>query len=86
MKFISKYKLALVGMAVGAMAGYAYYRFVECRGGGCPITSDPLNSTAYGALIGALLFTSFKKKKPDDKRPNDEESKAATAGKESADS
>jgi hypothetical protein len=86
MKFISKYRLSLVGMAVGAMAGFAYYRFVGCNAGTCPITSHPLNSSAYGGLIGALLFTSFKKEKSNVKGLNDEESKSATTDKESADS
>lgn len=59
--FISKYKLALLGITVGAIGGYIYYYYVGCASGGCPITSKPLNSMAYGALMGALLFTSIKK-------------------------
>ncbi|PWT78259.1 MAG: hypothetical protein C5B59_02220 [Bacteroidetes bacterium] len=61
MNFISKYKLSLMGIAIGAAGGYAYYHFVGCASGTCPITSHPLNSSAYGALMGGLLFTSFKK-------------------------
>jgi len=59
--FIQKYKLTLIGIALGAVAGYAYYYFVGCNSGTCAITSKPLNSTAYGALMGALVFSSFKK-------------------------
>ncbi len=50
-----------MGIIVGAITGYTYYYYVGCVSGACPITSRPLNSTAYGALMGALLFTSFKK-------------------------
>jgi hypothetical protein len=39
----------------GAVAGYLYYRFVGCRTGTCPITSSPVISTIYGAMIGFLL-------------------------------
>jgi len=47
-------KLGL-GAAGGAALGFAYYTFVGCSTGGCPITSDPVVSTGYGALLGALL-------------------------------
>lgn len=39
----------------GAVAGYLYYRFVGCRSGACPITSSPIISTVYGAMLGFLL-------------------------------
>ena len=45
----------LLGMGVGAAGGYAYYRFVGCSTGGCPITSNPWISTAYGAFLGWTL-------------------------------
>jgi len=61
MNFILKYKLSLLGLVIGAVGGFAYYYFVGCKSGTCAITSQPLNSTAYGALMGTLLFTSFRK-------------------------
>ncbi|MDR0791882.1 MAG: DUF6132 family protein [Chitinophagaceae bacterium] len=61
MYFILKYKLIIIGVLVGAIAGYAYYHFIGCASGTCPITSRPVNSTAYGALMGGLLFSIFKK-------------------------
>ena len=45
-----------IGMAIGALAGYAYYFYVGCASGTCAITSKPLNSTLYGALMGGLVF------------------------------
>jgi hypothetical protein len=60
-RFISKYKLTLAGVIAGAICGYAYYYYIGCTRGSCPITSKPLNSAAYGGLIGALVVTSFKK-------------------------
>jgi hypothetical protein len=61
MNFILKYKLTIIGILIGSIAGYAYYHFIGCTGGTCPITSRPLNSTMYGALMGGLLFSNFKK-------------------------
>ncbi len=47
-------KRALIVLA-GAAGGFAYYYFIGCMSGACPITSNPYISTAYGAAIGALL-------------------------------
>lgn len=61
MKLIRKYKLSIIGAGLGCVAGYLYYHFVGCASGTCAITSNPLNSTLYGGLMGALLLSSFKK-------------------------
>ncbi len=61
MQFILKYKLLLLGVVLGSLAGYAYYYYVGCKTGTCAITSNPFNSTVYGAVMGALLLSSFKK-------------------------
>lgn len=63
MNFILKHKLIIIGIAVGAIGGYLYYYFVGCAGGTCAITSKPMNSTLYGAIMGALVFNIFKKSK-----------------------
>lgn len=47
----------------GAVLGYAYYHFIGCNSGGCPISSNPYISTVYGALIGVVLGIPNKKKK-----------------------
>jgi hypothetical protein len=61
MNLLTKYRLTLVGVLVGALLGYVYYHFVGCASGTCAITSKPLNSTLYGALLGGLLFNLFQK-------------------------
>lgn len=45
-----------IGVLVGLIAGYAYYFFVGCTTGTCAITSNPINSTLYGGLMGGLLL------------------------------
>lgn len=57
-----KYKFTILGILLGAIFGYAYYHFVGCASGTCNITSKPLNSTLYGAMMGGLLFNIFEKK------------------------
>ena len=52
-----------IGIVIGAISGYLYYRFVGCSSGTCRITSKPINSTLYFALIGGLLFKMFVKDK-----------------------
>ncbi|MEG0646883.1 MAG: DUF6132 family protein [Bacteroides sp.] len=62
-KFIMNNILLLVGGVVGALAGYLYYVFVGCNSGSCPITSSPVMSVIWGAVMGGLLFSMFDKKK-----------------------
>lgn len=52
-----------IGIAIGALTGYAYYFYVGCASGTCAITSKPLNSTLYGALMGGLILNMLVKEK-----------------------
>lgn len=61
MNFINKNKLSIIGAILGAMGGFLYYYFVGCSNGTCAISSNPLNSTLYGAVMGSLLLNVFKK-------------------------
>jgi hypothetical protein len=49
----------ILGIVLGAAAGFAYYKFVGCSTGACPITSNPFISTIYGAVMGALASGVF---------------------------
>ena len=59
--YLKKHTLTIIGILVGAAPGYLYYHFVGCNSGTCSITSKPVNSTLYGAMMGGLLFNIFKK-------------------------
>ena len=67
----------LPGLALGALAGFAYYYFIGCTSGSCPITSNPWISTAYGAAMGGLLvpWRVSRKNRPAS-RENEERSKS----------
>ncbi len=45
----------IIGITLGALAGFAYYYFIGCESGTCPITSNPYITTLYGAAFGAVL-------------------------------
>jgi hypothetical protein len=45
----------ILGVLVGGGLGFAYYRFIGCSTGTCPLTSNPYLSTIYGAVIGVLI-------------------------------
>lgn len=65
MKSISK--TTLIGVVLGGVLGYLYWKFIGCASGTCAISSKPLNSTLYGMLMGGLLFSSFIKDKKTNK-------------------
>lgn len=47
--------LPAVLCAAGGVGGYLYYLLIGCASGACAITSNPLISTLYGAVLGLLL-------------------------------
>ncbi len=49
----------VIGAVVGGGLGFAYCKFVGCSTGTCPLTSHPVISSLYGAVVGALVATSF---------------------------
>ena len=59
-KWFSTNLLYIIGTVVGAVAGYVYWQQIGCLTGTCAITSSPVNSTLYGAVLGALLLGIFK--------------------------
>lgn len=55
--------LPIIGVTLGAVGGFLYWKFIGCNSGTCAITSNPVNSTLYGSLMGGLLLSSFKSDK-----------------------
>jgi len=58
--FIKQYGITIVGVLLGALGGFLYYKYVGCVNGTCAITANPYISTLYGAMMGGLLFSNFK--------------------------
>ena len=69
-KWFKNNALYLIGAVVGALAGYVYWQQVGCASGTCMISSKPINSTLYGAVMGSLLFGMFKKEIKKEEKPN----------------
>ena len=59
--------LAIIGIILGAIGRYLYWHYIGCVSGTCPITSSPIMSTIWGALLGGLLLSMFKKDKKESK-------------------
>lgn len=64
-KWILQNKEYIIGAVLGGLAGFLYWNYVGCRSGTCAISSKPLNSTLYFALMGAVLLGSFRKSRPE---------------------
>ncbi len=67
MEILRKYYKLLIGSALGGAAGFAYYYYIGCNSGNCPITSNWHISTLYGVLMGFIAFFPTKKKKEQEK-------------------
>ncbi len=61
--FLKKNILTIIGVPLGALAGFLYWKFVGCNSGSCAITSNPVNSTIYGSIMGGLLCSIFQNNK-----------------------
>jgi hypothetical protein len=60
--FLKKNLTTIIGVALGAIGGFFYWQQIGCISGTCAITSDPVNSTIYGSLMGGLAFNIFQTK------------------------
>ncbi|MBS1487530.1 MAG: hypothetical protein JST43_08055 [Bacteroidetes bacterium] len=58
---IKRFALEITGVLIGSASGWMYWKYIGCTSGSCPITSNPVHSTLYGAVMGVLLFSMFKK-------------------------
>ena len=63
---LKNHGLSIVFAVVGILGGFLYWRFVGCRTGSCPITSNWYMSALMGGLLGYLTGDSindFRKKR-----------------------
>jgi hypothetical protein len=52
---VKRWAKRILPVFIGIIGGYAYYHFIGCASGACPIISNPYFSMIYGGLIGAVL-------------------------------
>jgi hypothetical protein len=71
-KWIIQNKLYFIGALLGGPGGFLYWKYIGCLTGTCAISSNPLNSTLYFALMGAVLLGAFRKSNSQKVRPTDE--------------
>lgn len=45
----------VIAIVAGALLGLLYSKFIGCRSGMCPLTSNPYIATIYGAILGGLM-------------------------------
>lgn len=55
-KFILNNIWSIIGGLFGGLFGYFYWRDIGCATGTCPITSKPLNSIIYFAVMGYFMI------------------------------
>ncbi|HRH99999.1 MAG TPA: hypothetical protein PK006_03005 [Saprospiraceae bacterium] len=62
-QFIKSNGFLILSGIIGAGLGFLYWRTIGCNSGQCFISSSPINSSIYGAIMGWLLYSSFSSKK-----------------------
>jgi hypothetical protein len=67
-RLAGKYKLEIIGAISGSVLGWAYWYTVGCSSGTCAITSSPVNSTLYGALMGSVFMSLFRNENKEQKK------------------
>ena len=61
--FLKNYRWKIVGVLIGGIVGFAYWYYIGCASGTCPIQSHWQTSTLYGGLLGYILPNGPKKNK-----------------------
>ncbi|MDR2139195.1 MAG: DUF6132 family protein [Tannerella sp.] len=61
-ELLKNHRLMLTGGTFGAAGGYLYWLRIGCTSGTCPVTSSPIMSVIWGAILGGLIFGMFQKK------------------------
>ncbi|MBN1632826.1 MAG: hypothetical protein JW917_01515 [Ignavibacteria bacterium] len=55
-----KYVIYSVGIIIGALGGFLYWKYVGCASGTCPLQSSATFMIIYGAIAGVLLASFVK--------------------------
>lgn len=55
-----KYIIFSLGLIIGALGGFLYWKYVGCLSGSCPLQSNATFMIIYGAIAGVLLASFVK--------------------------
>jgi hypothetical protein len=47
----------MIGIVAGGVVGFGCYKLVGCSTATCPLSSNPVISTIYGAVVGLVAGT-----------------------------
>ena len=50
----------IFGVLIGGGVGFAWYRWISCSSGACPMLSNPYTSTLYGMILGGLIGSNLR--------------------------
>ncbi len=50
----------ILGIIVGAAAGFGWHKLVGCSTGSCPLAASPYLSSIFGAVVGALVANALR--------------------------
>lgn len=50
----------ILGVLIGGGLGFAWYRWIGCSSGTCPLLSNPYTSILYGMILGGLIALSLR--------------------------
>jgi hypothetical protein len=50
----------ILGVLIGGGLGVAWYRWIGCSSGTCPILSNPYTSILYGMILGGLIMMNLR--------------------------
>jgi hypothetical protein len=59
--FKQKWQKVIAFAIIGGGLGFAYYYFIGCLNGSCPLSSNPFLTTGYGLGAGILMAWDTKK-------------------------
>ncbi len=79
---------AILGIALGGLAGFGLYRYVGCADGTCLITSSPWGSVVYCMILGFVVsqirwpsrVAKFPPAPTDNDKPHEQENTDQTVG------
>lgn len=59
MKKLSEFQWGIIGVLIGGLGGYLYWKEIGCLTGTCPLKSQWQTMVPYGMVMGYLVTSVF---------------------------